>query len=137
MHQAGIKAIGHHLVASNKLLTVDTISLSLHYSGSLPSAGRTRQSPLYTRQRLCRVPHSAKSTRQRIRRQRILCRVPPVGHSAKPLPSAMSALGKVNVHRHLPVSLPSADVAGTRQRVFNFFKKIIFAECRSDRHSAK
>jgi len=60
-------------------------------------------------------------TRQRIRRQRILCRVPPVGHSAKPLPSAMSALGKVNVHRHLPVSLPSADVAGTRQRVFNFF----------------
>ena len=54
----------------------------------------TRQSLKYTRQRLCRVPHSAKDTRQKINRQRAfvecflsgnrqsLCRVPEK-HSAK------------------------------------------------------
>ena len=57
-------------------------------SVSLPSARGTRQSPIYTRQRLCRVLHSAKSTRQKKSRQRRLCRVSFVGHSAKPLPSA-------------------------------------------------
>ena len=61
---------------------------------SLPSACSTRQSPKYTRQRLCRVPHSAKGTRQKINRQRCLCRVLFVGHSAKPLPSARKTLGK-------------------------------------------
>jgi hypothetical protein len=32
-------------------------------SGSLPSAGGTRQRPFCTRQRLCRVSHSVKSPR--------------------------------------------------------------------------
>ena len=51
-------------------------------TGALPSVCGTRQSQKYTRQRLCRVPHSAKGTRQRINRQRSLCRVPEK-HSAK------------------------------------------------------
>ena len=42
---------------------------------SLPSAGATRQSQPSTRQRLCRVPHSAKVSRQRFYRQKFLCRV--------------------------------------------------------------
>ena len=57
----------------------------------MPSARGTRQSPICTRQRLCRVLHSAKDTRQKMGRQRCLCRVFFVGsarHSAKPLPSA-------------------------------------------------
>ena len=57
-------------------------------SVALPSARGTRQRPICTRQRLCRVLHSAKATRQKMGRQRRLCRVSFVGHSAKPLPSA-------------------------------------------------
>ena len=57
-------------------------------SVNLPSARGTRQSPIYTRQRLCRVLHSANATRQKMGRQRRLCRVSFVRHSAKPLPSA-------------------------------------------------
>ena len=34
---------------------------SLRETGTLPSVCGTRQSPKYTRQRLCRVPHSAKA----------------------------------------------------------------------------
>ena len=64
------------------------IYLYLPDSVNLPSARGTRQSPICTRQRLCRVLHSAKSTRQKKSRQRRLCRVSFVGHSAKPLPSA-------------------------------------------------
>ena len=62
--------------------------VALPDSVNLSSARGTRQSPICTRQRLCRVLHSAKSTRQKKSRQRRLCRVSFVGHSAKPLPSA-------------------------------------------------
>ena len=48
---------------------------TLRESVALPSARGTRQSPICTRQRLCRVLHSAKNTRQINRRQRHLCRV--------------------------------------------------------------
>ena len=41
-----------------------------------------------TRQRLCRVLHLTKATRQKMGWQRRLCRVSFVGHSAKALPSA-------------------------------------------------
>ena len=61
---------------------------SLPDSVALPSVMGTRQSLICTRQRLCRVLHSAKTTRQKMSRQRRLCRVSFVGHSAKPLPSA-------------------------------------------------
>ena len=89
------------------------------------------------------MPHSAKSSRQRTRRQRFLCRVPHLGHSVKPLPSVTSALGKKNPTSTLTASLPSATSVAlgkeflcrvpdscTRQRNFFFLKKI-FAECHS------
>ena len=55
--------------------------ITLRETDALPSVKNTRQS-------LCRVPHSAKSTRQNSGRQRGLCRVFFIGHSAKALPSA-------------------------------------------------
>ena len=51
-------------------------------------------------QRHCRVPHSAKGTRQKINRQRNICRVLFVGHSTKPLPSAGKALGKMKMRKN-------------------------------------
>jgi len=48
----------------------------------------TRQSPICTRQRLCRVPHTAKSTRHSDVGKGVVCRVPFIGHTAKPLPCA-------------------------------------------------
>ena len=105
----------------------------------MPSASGTRQRLLCTRQRLCRVRHSAKGTRKKNYRESSLCRVPFVGHSAKPLPSAKellpsaeSALGKerpVTAPVPLTAALPSANPAGTRQRFFNFFFENFFAEC--------
>ena len=73
---------------SNQIIQSIFIRGSLRESVALPSARGTQQSPICTRQRLCRVLHSAKNTRQINRRQRRLCRVSFVGHLAKPLPSA-------------------------------------------------
>jgi hypothetical protein len=61
---------------------------ALRETVNLPSVKNTRQNSKNTRQRLCRVLHSAKDTRKRDCRQRVLCRVHFVGHSAKLLPSA-------------------------------------------------
>jgi hypothetical protein len=117
-------------------------------SGDLPSTYCTRQS-------LCRVQHSAKTLRQKIRRQRNLCQVSFIG-----LPSAISALGKekwpsrrrsvsacfAKCHVRgtwqrfflffLKKSLPSAISGGTRQRFFFYFYNF-FAECPQTGHSAK
>ena len=110
--------------------------------------------PKYTRQRLCQVPHSAKATREKNGWQSSLCRVPFVGHSAKLLPCAETALGKENepsrrrkrwrwlcrvptrtalgkVFHFFLNSLPSAARASTRQSfLFLFFLKF-FAERRT------
>ena len=51
-------------------------SFTLPDSQALPSAKGTRRMPKCTRQRLCRVPHSAKNTQQKIDLQRCFCRVP-------------------------------------------------------------
>ena len=48
----------------------------------------TWQSPICTRQRLCRVPHTAKTTRHSDVGKGVVCRVPFIGHTAKPLPCA-------------------------------------------------
>ena len=56
----------------------------------MPRASRPRN----PRQRLCRGLPSAKTPRGIFRRQRGLCRGPFIGHSAKPLPRARTALGK-------------------------------------------
>ena len=50
--------------------------------------------PRNPRQRLCRGLPSAKTPRGIFRRRRGLCRGPFIGHSAKPLPRARTALGK-------------------------------------------
>ena len=77
-----------YIIKPSQIFAPDLPNHSLPDSVNLPSARGTRQSPICTRQRLCRVLHSAKSTRQKKSRQRRLCRVSFVGHSAKPLPSA-------------------------------------------------
>jgi len=46
------------------------------------------QSPKSPRQKVCRVPHTAKGTRQTGIGKASLCRVQLLGHTAKPLPSA-------------------------------------------------
>ena len=110
---------------------------SLLNSGSLPSAWGTRQRPNCTRQSLCRVRYSAKTTRQKSDRQSTLCRVSFIGHSAKK--SDRHGGGSVDGHfaecqpcRHSAnifflkkISLPSANPEGTRQRAFIFFEKFL------------
>jgi hypothetical protein len=58
--------------------------------------------------------------------------VPFVGHSAKALPMAHSALGKEKALEPETAALPSANLAGTRQRVFIFFFWKFFAECQTE-----
>jgi hypothetical protein len=67
---------------------------SLPETGALPSARSTRQSPKNTRQRLCRVSHSAKKARQTVHRQSLLCQVLFLGHSAKSFAECQGALDK-------------------------------------------
>ena len=93
---------------------------------SLPSAWSTRQRPYCTRQRLCRVPHSAKSKRQSRIRRRVLCRVPFVGHSAK-------KIGR----QPLTASLPSAGSGRHSAKLFPFFLKNPLPSAFLTRHSAK
>ena len=69
-----------HLAHQGVSLVVCALGIhALRESVALSSARGTRQSPIYTRQRLCPVLHSAKNTRQITRRQRRLCRVPTLG----------------------------------------------------------
>ena len=97
---------------------------------SLPSAWGTRQRPYCTRQRLCRVPHSAKSKRQSHIRRRVLCRVPFVGHLAKALPSARTVLGKENWPSAVDGVFAECRVRKALGKGF-FLKNIFFfAECR-------
>jgi hypothetical protein len=60
----------------------------------LPSAQSTRQSLKNTRQRLCRVSHSAKKARHTVHRQSLLCRVLFLGHSAKRFAECQTTLNK-------------------------------------------
>ena len=71
------------------------------------------------------MPHSAKSSRQRTRRQRFFCRVPHIGHSVKPLPSVTSALGKKKSDVNSDGLFAECHLSGTRQRIFSFFLKIL------------
>ena len=48
---------------------------ALRQTGSLPCASWTRQNPFYSRQRLCRVLHTAKTTRRTCIGKSNLCRV--------------------------------------------------------------
>ena len=92
--------------------------------GALPSACSTRQSPKYTRQRLCRVPHSAMATLEK------------KWPAKQPLPRAICrALDKafaecrasprqrkrvVTAQETVTVAVSSANPDGTRQS-FSFF----------------
>jgi hypothetical protein len=62
---------------------------TLPESQALPSARSTRQ-------RLCRVSHSAKKARHTVHRQSLLCRVLFLEHSAKRFAECPRALGKEN-----------------------------------------
>ena len=74
--KSGIKGI-------TSFVKLKRIKGSLREIEALPSVENTRQRSKYTRQSLCRVPHSAKSTRQNSSRQRGLCRVFFIRHSKK------------------------------------------------------
>jgi hypothetical protein len=78
-----------------------------------------RQSLKNTRQRLCRVSHSAKRARHTVHRQSLLRRVLFLGHSVKTLPSARKYSAKKSCRHGVGVtettSLPSV-LGDTRQR---------------------
>ena len=73
------------------------------------------------------MPHSAKSSRQRTRRQRFLCRVPHIGHSVKPLPIVTSALGKKKSDVNSDGLFAECHLSGTRQRIFFFENSLLSA----------
>ena len=73
---------------------LETNILSLLDSHALPRASGPRQRTRNPRQSLCRGLPSAKTPREIFRRRRGLCRGPFIGHSAKPLPRARTALDK-------------------------------------------
>jgi hypothetical protein len=96
---------------------------------ALGKALKTLDKECHTRQRLCRVWHSAKKARQTVHRQRLLCRVLFLGHSAKMFAECQGALGKEKqpLRRRVmeTTSLPSVcpEALG---------KESIFAECHWD-----
>jgi hypothetical protein len=106
---------------------------SLPETSALPSARSTRQSLKNTRQRLCRVWHSAKKARQTVHRQSLLCRVLFLGHSAKMFAECQGALGKEKqpLRRRVTetASLPSV-TGDTRQRSY-------LCRVSAQQHSAK
>ena len=97
---------GHHLPRANNGLLGGGRKQHLDFYGSFLGAGdaitcpyttgdccfavcqSTRQSPICTRQRLCRVPHTEKSTRHSDIGKGDVCGVPFSGHTSKPLPCA-------------------------------------------------
>jgi hypothetical protein len=101
---------------------------ALSEMSTLPSTRSTRQSLKNTRQRLCRVWHSANKARQTVHRQSLLYRVFFLGHSTKRFAECQGALGK--------------EKRPLRQRVT---ETASFAECHgcilcrvsSQKHSAK
>ena len=112
--------------------------ITLLEAHALPRASGPRQRTRNPRQRLCRGLLSVKTPRGIFRRRRGLCRGPFIGHSAKPLPRARTALGKEKKPSRAGVvggffaeGRPSAEKwfffefclprAGPRQRIF--FKK--------------
>jgi hypothetical protein len=94
---------------------------TLPETSALPSARSTRQSLKNTRQRFCRVWHSAKKARQTVHRQSLLCRVLFLGHSTKRFAECQGALGKEKQPLRRQVtetaSLPSV-MDDTRQRSY-------------------
>ena len=78
-----------------------TIPQPLRETPCLPCAQSTRQSPKNTRQRLCRVPHTSKATRQTAVGKGSLSRVQYFEHTAKPLPCAESDPRQNFVHDRL------------------------------------
>ena len=133
-----------------------SLSNALLDSDALPSGCSTRQSPKYTRQRLCRVPHSAMATRKKMAgkaafaeshlsgTRQSFCRVPsqpPAKKTAQETVTAALPSANPNGTRQsfsfFLNSLPSAARAGTRQSfLFLFFLKF-FAERRPRWHSVK
>jgi hypothetical protein len=81
---------------------------------------RTRQSCENTRQRLCRVSHSAKKAWHTVHRQSLLCRVLFLGHLAKRFAECRRALGKEKQPLRRRVTETAAlNVPGdTRQRSY-------------------
>jgi hypothetical protein len=88
---------------------------------ALPSAWSTRQSLKNTRQRLCRVSHSAKRARHTVHRQSLLCWVLFLGHSVKWFAECQRTPGKEKqlLRRRVTetTSLPSV-LGDTRQRSY-------------------
>ena len=118
---------------------------------SLPRTQGTWQRSKNPRQRLCRVPSSAKAlpstalgkepSEKKINGKEAFCRGPFVGHSAKPFPRANGGAWQrkaaVNGAALLTAPLPSADSYGTRQRHFLFFFQKLFAECHGGKALSK
>jgi hypothetical protein len=129
--------------------------LTLPETGALPSARSTRQSPKNTRQKLCRVSHSAKKARHTVHRRSLLCRVLFLEHSEKRFAERQRALGKEKQplrrrgngdgffaecpgwHSAKKLTLPSVcPVALGKEPARKGPHDRFFAEC-SARHSAK
>jgi hypothetical protein len=94
---------------------------SLPESQALPSARSTRQSPKNTRQKLCRVSHSAKKARHTVHRRSLLCRVLFLEHSEKRFAERQRALGKEKqpLRRRVTETAALLSVPGdTRQRSY-------------------
>jgi hypothetical protein len=114
---------------------------TLPETSALPSARSTRQSLKNTRQRFCRVWHSAKKARQTVHRQSLLCRVLFLGHSTKRFAECQGALGKEKqpLWRRVTetASLPSVCPAALGKEPAKEGSHVrFFAECYV-RHSAK
>ena len=68
--------------------SLSDVVAKLREATHLPCAKGTRQKPLNTRQILCRVLHTANSTRHTLAGKEAVCRVSFLGHTAKYLPCA-------------------------------------------------
>jgi hypothetical protein len=102
------------------LLAVDRVPCTTG-SPHLPSASGTQQSLKNTRQRLCRVSHSAKKARHTVHWQSLLCRVLFLGHSANRFAECQTALGKEkqSLRRQVTETAPLPSIPGdTRQRSY-------------------
>jgi hypothetical protein len=110
-----------YLMLAFSCATICIFYITLPESSHLPSAWSIRQNFKNTRQRLCRVSHSAKKARHTVHRQSLLCRVLFLRHSVKRFTECQRALDKEKqlLRRRVmeTASLPSVP-GDTRQRSY-------------------
>ena len=76
----------------------------------------TRQSPKYTRQRLCQVPHSAKATRENMAGK--------AAFAESHLSGTRQRKRAVTAQETVTAALPSANPDGTRQSFYFFLNSL-------------